>query len=329
MRLAALTLLVTLALAAPARAGTYEQRGFDGWTPYAQGSFVAALVGAGGDLEARFWARSAFAPGEVAEWTYTAPADTTVASWDLERSVSGIGGGDWNTLFLARADGHARVVAADVPSVNRPWGWVSGSGLGADRPRRAAAVRRAACLRARRARRRWRCATRAWCCTTRSRPRSLPSAAISRPRALSAARRRSRSRRPTAAAVSTGRGRWWTGGRGRRWRSATSAAAAGEPYRFAFRQPCPLSAGATVGGRHDCAGRRPAHDRRRGRGRCGQCRDRLRPRDASRRQRARPARPRRRRPRRRLPARHRLRPPRRTRSRPARGPSARGCGGAP
>ena len=105
---------------------------------------MAALVGAGGDLEAQFWARSAFPPGEVAEWTYTAPADTTVASWDLERSVSGIGGGDWNTLFLARADGNARVVAADVPSVNRPWGWVEWTRARSQRPRRAAAVRRAA-----------------------------------------------------------------------------------------------------------------------------------------------------------------------------------------
>src|SRR4051812_3587916 len=131
MRLTALTLLATLALAAPARAGTYEQHGFDGWTPSVQGSFVAAVLGADGGLEARFWARSAFSPGEVGEWTYAAPADTTVASWDLERSVGGIGSGDWNTLFLARADGNARVVAADVPSVNRSWGWVSGSGLGA------------------------------------------------------------------------------------------------------------------------------------------------------------------------------------------------------
>src|SRR5262249_41194483 len=45
--------------------------------------------------------------------------------------VGGIAGGDWNTLFLAQADGHLRVVASDVPSVNRPWGTVSGSGLGA------------------------------------------------------------------------------------------------------------------------------------------------------------------------------------------------------
>src|ERR1041385_6803020 len=111
MRLAALTWLVTLALVAPARAGTYEQRGFDGWTPYVQGSFVAALIGAGGDLEARFWARPAFAPGDVAQWSYVAPPDTAIASWDVERSVGGIAGGDWNTLFAARADGHVLHVA--------------------------------------------------------------------------------------------------------------------------------------------------------------------------------------------------------------------------
>src|SRR3954470_14705322 len=112
-----LTLIPVLAPAAPARAGTYEQYGFDGWTPYAQGSFVSATAGAG-DLEARFWARPAFAPGDMAEWVYAAPGDTTIASWDVERSVSGIGGGDWNTMFLAVADGNYRVVAADVPSVD-------------------------------------------------------------------------------------------------------------------------------------------------------------------------------------------------------------------
>jgi hypothetical protein len=130
MRLAALTLFLTLALAVTARAGTYEQRGFDGWTPYAQGSFVAASAGPGG-LEARFWARAAFSPGDLGEWSYAAPADTSVASWSVERSVSGIASGDWNTLFLARADGNLRVVAADVPSRDRGWGWVSGGDLGA------------------------------------------------------------------------------------------------------------------------------------------------------------------------------------------------------
>src|SRR3954447_13032299 len=105
-----LMVIFLLLLAAPARAGTYEQRGFDGWTPYAQGAFVTAVAGAD-DLEARFWARSAFDPGDVAEWVYTAPPDTTVASWAIERAVSGIGGGDWNTLFLAHADGRARFVA--------------------------------------------------------------------------------------------------------------------------------------------------------------------------------------------------------------------------
>jgi hypothetical protein len=130
MRLA-LTISLFLALAAPARAGTYEQRGFDGWTPYAQGAFAAAPAGAD-DLEARFWARTAFAPGDVAEWVYAAPPDTVVASWWFERAVSGIGGGDWNTLFLAHADGHARFVASDVPSLNRPWEVLGGDGLAAD-----------------------------------------------------------------------------------------------------------------------------------------------------------------------------------------------------
>jgi hypothetical protein len=131
-RLIALTLatVAVFGLVPPARAGTYEQYGFDGWSPLTHGSFVAAVSVPGG-LEARFWARPAFAPGDIAEWVYAAPADTSVASWDVERSVGGIGGGDWNTLFVAFVDGRRRYVATDVPSVNRPWGWVRGAGLGA------------------------------------------------------------------------------------------------------------------------------------------------------------------------------------------------------
>ena len=130
--LIALTLATAaaLVLVPPARAGTYEQYGFDGWSPLTHGSFVAAVPVPGG-LEARFWARPAFAPGDIAEWVYAAPADTSVANWDVERSVSGIAGGDWNTLFVAFVDGRRQYVASDVPSVNRPWGWVRGAGLGA------------------------------------------------------------------------------------------------------------------------------------------------------------------------------------------------------
>jgi hypothetical protein len=132
MRLLVLTTLAALSLTASAQAGTYEQYDYDGWTPFARGAFVAAAPGPG-DLEARFWARPWFDPGDVGEWVYTAPADTTVAAWDIERAVSGIAGGDWNTLFIAAADGNWRYVAHDVPSVNRTWGSVSGSGLGASR----------------------------------------------------------------------------------------------------------------------------------------------------------------------------------------------------
>jgi len=245
MRLAALTFLATLALAATARAGTYEQRGFDGWTPYAQGSFVASLVGAGGDLEARFWARSAFSPGDVAEWTYAAPADTTVASWDLARSVSGIGSGDWNTLFLARADGHARVVAADVPSVNRPWGQVSGGGLGAS-----ALVALLQC-------------GGPHVCV----PAGTATLALRDPRvvlhdayapdvsAVQGDLVASGLLHGTAAlsfsAVDRGGGvyRAWPvvdGRPGPPVAIGDDRCRGGEPYRFSFRQPCPLSAGATV-----------------------------------------------------------------------------------
>ncbi len=246
MRLAALTLLITLALVVPARAGTYEQRGFDGWTPYVLGSFVAAPVGADGDLEARFWARSAFSPGEVAEWTYAAPEGTTVASWDLERSVSGIGSGDWNTLFLARADGNARVVAADVPSVNRSWGWVSSSGLEASglvallqcggphecRPAGTATLS----LR-----------------DTRVLLHDAFAPEISAVRGDLAA---SGPLRGTAAlsfsAIDRGGGvyRTWAvvdGRPGSPVAIGDDRCRGGEAYRFAFRQPCPLSAGATVG----------------------------------------------------------------------------------
>jgi hypothetical protein len=136
-----LTLILVLVLAAPARAGTYEHHtlsaispGLDGWSPFvrAPGGFVATGAVPGG-LSVRFWARSSFAPGDVAEWFYTPPADTTVASWEVERTVSGIRGGDWNTLFGVIADGRVRYVWHDVPSTNRPWGWVRATGLGAER----------------------------------------------------------------------------------------------------------------------------------------------------------------------------------------------------
>jgi len=136
-----LILTLLLLLAAPARAGTYEHHtlsatspGLDGWSPRvaAPGGFVAATTGAGG-LSLAFWARPWFAPGDTAEWTYTAAADTTVADLGLERAVAGLGGGDWNTLFGAIVDGRWRHVAYDVPSVARSWGRVAGTGLGADR----------------------------------------------------------------------------------------------------------------------------------------------------------------------------------------------------
>jgi hypothetical protein len=139
MRSLLLALALLLVVGCPARAGTYEHHtlspaspGLDGWSPYAYapGGFAATSAGADG-LAARFWARPSFAPGDVAEWVYTAPADTTISAWDFERAVSGIGSGDWNTLFGASADGRVRWVAHDVPSVNRPVGWVRADGLGA------------------------------------------------------------------------------------------------------------------------------------------------------------------------------------------------------
>jgi hypothetical protein len=139
MRSSILALVLLVVVACPARAGTYEHHtlspaspGLDGWSPYAYapGGFAATAAGADG-LSAQFWARPSFAPGDVAEWVYTAPADTTISAWDFERAVSGIEGGDWNTLFGASADGRVRWVAHDVPSVNRQAGWVRADGLGA------------------------------------------------------------------------------------------------------------------------------------------------------------------------------------------------------
>src|SRR5919108_6242974 len=136
-----LTLVAFLALAAPARAGTYEHDtlsavspGLDGWSPYvhAPDGFVATGAGPGG-LAARFWARPSFAPGDAAEWSYAPPPDTAVAAWDIEWNVSGIAGGDWNTLLGAVTDGRLRFVAPDVPSRNRPWTWLHAAGLDAQR----------------------------------------------------------------------------------------------------------------------------------------------------------------------------------------------------
>jgi len=134
-----LTLALALLLAAPARAGTYEHYtvsppspGLDGWSPFvvAPGGFAGTGV-VPGALIVHFWARSVFLPGERAGWVYTPPADTTVASWDVERMVSGIGGGHWNTLLSATVDGRSRLVWGDAPSNNRPWAHVGAAGLGA------------------------------------------------------------------------------------------------------------------------------------------------------------------------------------------------------
>jgi hypothetical protein len=134
-----LTLALALLLAAPARAGTYEHYtlspfspGLDGWSPYvvAPGGFVGTSAPWDG-LVAQFWARTSFAPGERAGWIYTPPPDTAVASWDIERTVTGIGGGHWNTLLSATVDGRSRYVWTDVPSQNRSWARVGGTGLAA------------------------------------------------------------------------------------------------------------------------------------------------------------------------------------------------------
>jgi hypothetical protein len=128
---ALLTLILFGVLVAPARAGTYEHHtlpGFDGWAPSVatSGGFVAA--GAGPDrLWLRFWARPWFAPGEIADWTYTPAADTTLAGWELQRTVTGVAGGDWNTVFDLVVDGRWHHAVYDVPSLAQPWAPVGGA----------------------------------------------------------------------------------------------------------------------------------------------------------------------------------------------------------
>ena len=99
MRLLPLVIITFLLTAAPARAGTYEHHtlspavpGLDGWSPrvVAPHGYVGAS-GAARGLSVQFWARAWFAPGALGEWTYTAPADTTVAGWTIERI-----GRSWN-----------------------------------------------------------------------------------------------------------------------------------------------------------------------------------------------------------------------------------------
>lgn len=136
MRLLLAIVLLAFA-AAPARAGTYEHvslPGHDGWSPewWTPLGFVSA--GLEGDAAwAGFFVRASFTPGERAEWSYAAPPGTTITGWSFEREVSGIGGGDWNTLFSAEADGRSRLVAFDVPSANRGWELLGAGDLAATR----------------------------------------------------------------------------------------------------------------------------------------------------------------------------------------------------
>src|SRR4051812_27853908 len=105
-----------LLLAAPARAGTYDlytlspaAPGTDGWPPAvnAPRGYVGMTATPGG-LAVRFGGRALYDPGDLAEWVYTAPADTAIAGWEIERAVSGIGAGSWNVAFAAIGDGRVR-----------------------------------------------------------------------------------------------------------------------------------------------------------------------------------------------------------------------------
>jgi len=130
---------LVLVAAAPARAGTYEVHtlsaaspGLDGWSPYvhAPRGYVAVPAGPGG-LAVQFHTRGLFDRGDVGEWVFTAPPDTTIVGWDVERAVSGIGAGGWNTLFAATGDGRVRFLYTDVPSQNRSWAVMHAGALAA------------------------------------------------------------------------------------------------------------------------------------------------------------------------------------------------------
>jgi hypothetical protein len=133
-----LVFLLALLIAAPARAGTYEHLslpGTDGWSGavWAPRGYVSTGLEGAGEPWAGFFVRSPFDPGDRAEWSYAAPPDTTITGWAFERQVAGIAGGDWNTTFAAEADGRSRLVAYDVPSVNRSWERLAAGGLAATR----------------------------------------------------------------------------------------------------------------------------------------------------------------------------------------------------
>lgn len=83
----------------PASAGTYwvhtcrvpngAAAGIDGWTPSSSGAWVGATenCGAGGALEARLDANIGHNSGDHAAWTWTPPANTSLASWQLSRAA--------------------------------------------------------------------------------------------------------------------------------------------------------------------------------------------------------------------------------------------------
>src|SRR5689334_19390993 len=134
-----LFLPLILLLAAPARAGTYEVQtlsaaspGFDGWSPSvsAPRGYVGVPAGLGG-LAVQFHTRGLFDRGDTGAWVFTAPPDTMIVGWDVERAVSGIGAGGWNTLFSATGDGRVRFLYTDVPSQNRPWAVMHAGALAA------------------------------------------------------------------------------------------------------------------------------------------------------------------------------------------------------
>jgi hypothetical protein len=255
-----ISIVVTAVLVAPARAGTYEHHtlspfapGIDGWSPRVSAARGFVSVGVdGGGLWAGFFTRNPFDPGDVADWSYAAPADTTAVAWAFDRAVAGIGGGDWNTFFTAISDDRRRLVGWDVPSVNRGWGRLSAGGLSASRlearlvcggPGPCHRAGAATTLRLR--------AARVVLHDGHAPVATAVQGDLVENRVLSGTERLAFRAADRGGGVYrtlvTVDGRPWSAtavdGNGGRCRDVIGG---GSPYQFAFRVPCPLAAGATV-----------------------------------------------------------------------------------
>ncbi|MDA0179639.1 hypothetical protein OJ997_04975 [Solirubrobacter phytolaccae] len=121
--MACIALVGALGGASSAHAGTYTVRAVSPGVPTSHGwigdvqslgsNFVSAW--STGGLVGQFsLPRTNFAPGEQMVWGFQSDRDNIVG-WSFTETVSGIAGGDWNTLA---SSGHGPWLVADVPSFN-------------------------------------------------------------------------------------------------------------------------------------------------------------------------------------------------------------------